>query len=229
MGIYSYNISIFAKSLLLTRIVQQNDWVVFIIVGCILLYVFMLIYLHRDSTVRVFLMQKFADSSNNYLSWLIVSAVFAVLLAVFISQSIPVVPKEITDVQLFGYELNKFGFTMLSLVVFYSLKSGLSYLFFAGTGSLKRWRLFQFAASKFYFVFSLVLMFLCVYQYYFEVDGLLVFDFYFIGFGAIFLFKIFFYLLSPNDILPEKWYYKLLYLCTLQLAPLMVIWTVLFI
>ena len=229
MGIYSYNISIFAKSLLLTRIVQQNDWVVFIIVGCILLYVFMLIYLHRDSTVRVFLMQKFADSSNNYLSWLIVSAVFVVLLAVFISQSIPVVPKEITDVQLFGYELNKFGFTMLSLVVFYSLKSGLSYLFFAGTGSLKRWRLFQFAASKFYFVFSLVLMFLCVYQYYFEVDGLLVFDFYFTGFVATFLFKIFFYLLSPNDILPEKWYYKLLYLCTLQLAPLMVIWTVLFI
>lgn len=222
------------------RIVQQNDWVVFIIVGCLLLYVFMLLYLHRDSSVRVFLMQKFADSSNNLLSWLIISFVSTLLLATLISQSIPIVPKKISDIHFFGYELNKFGFTFIALIIFYSFKSMLSYVFYAGTGSLKKWTLFQFTASKFYFTLSLILMMLCVYQYFYKVNDLQLinnfkphdlqlFDYYAFGFVFVFLFKIFFFLLSPNSILPEKWYYKFLYICTLQFAPVLVLWRVLYI
>ena len=222
------------------RIVQQNDWVVFIIVGCLLLYVFMLLYFHRDSSVRVFLMQKFADSSNNFLSWLIISFVSTLLLATLISQSIPIVPKKIRDLHFFGYELNKFGFTFLSLIVFYSLKSMLSYVFYAGTGSLKKWNLFQFTVSKFYFTLSLVLMMLCVYHYFYKVNDLQLinnfkphdlqlFDYYAFDFVFVFLFKIFFFVLSPNNILPEKWYYKFLYICTLQFAPVLVLWRVLYI
>ncbi|WHF50899.1 DUF4271 domain-containing protein [Chryseobacterium gotjawalense] len=212
----------------MVRIVQQNDWVVFILVGCILLYVFMLLYLHRDSSVRVFLMQKYEDSSNNFLSWLIISVVFTLLFAVLISRSVPIVPKRISDIHFFGYELNKFGFTLFSMIVFYGLKSALSYLFYAGTGSMKRWALFQFTASKFYFTLSFVLMALCVYQYFYEVNDLQLFDYCFTGFIGVFIFKIFFYLLSPRHLLPEKWYYKFLYICTLQFAPVLVLWKVLF-
>ena len=188
----------------------------------------MLLYLHRDSSVRVFLMQKFADSSNNFLSWIIVSVVFIVLLAVLVSQAIPVVPKKIRDLHLFGYEMNKFGFTFLTLLSFYGLKSVLGYLFYAGTGTLKRWSYFQFAASKFYFTVSLLLMLLCFYQYFYEFDVLKLFDFYFIGFIVLFLFKIMLYLLSPQHILPHKWYYKFLYICTLQIAPVIALWKLLF-
>ena len=224
----SRNILTFAKTLLLIRIVPQNDWVVFIIVGCILLYIFMLLYLHRDSSVRVFLMQKFADSSNNLLSWLIISLVFTLLMATFLSQSIPIVPKRISDIHFFGYELNKFGFTLLSLILFYSFKSVLSYIFYAGTGSIRRWSLFQFTASKFYFTFSLILMALCFFQYFFESNDLQLFDYYILGFIVVFIFKILFYLLSPNHILPDKWYYKILYICTLQIAPVLALWSVLY-
>ncbi len=223
-----FNILIFAKTLLLVRIVQQNDWVIFIIVGCILLYVFMLLYLHRDSSVKVFLMQKFADSSNNFLSWLIVSIVFTLLFATLISQSIPIVPKKISEIHFFGYELNKFGYTLLALILFYSFKSMMSYIFYSGTGSIKRWALFQFTASKFYFTLSLLVMVLCIYKYFYEVNDLQVFDYFFLGFIAVFIFKVFFYLLSPNEILPEKWYYKFLYICTLQFAPVLVLWRVLY-
>ena len=223
-----FNILIFAKTLLLVRIVQQNDWVIFIIVGCILLYVFMLLYLHRDSSVKVFLMQKFADSSNNFLSWLIVSVVFTLLFATLISQSIPIVPKKISEIHFFGYELNKFGYTLLALILFYSFKSMMSYIFYSGTGSIKRWALFQFTASKFYFTLSLLVMVLCIYKYFYEVNDLQVFDYFFLGFIAVFIFKVFFYLLSPNEILPEKWYYKFLYICTLQFAPVLVLWRVLY-
>lgn len=221
------------------RIVQHNDWVVFIMIGCLLLYVFMLLYLHRDSSLKVFLLQKFSDSSNNLLSWLIIGFVSTLLLATFISQSIPIVPKRISDLHFFGYELNKFGFTFLLLALFYSVKSLLSYLFYAGTGSLKKWTLFQFVSSKFYFILSLVLMILCIYQYFYRVEDLQLignfkmrdlqlFDYYALGFAFLFLFKISIYVLSPNRILPDKWYYKFLYICTLQFAPILVLWRVLY-
>ena len=188
----------------------------------------MLLYLHRDSSVKVFMLQKFADSSNNFLSWIIVSVVFIVLLAILISQSVPIVPKAVSDIHFFGFELNKFGFTLLTLLSFYGLKSLMSYLFYAGTGTMNRWPYFQFTASKFYFAISLLLMGLCFYQYYYEFDVLKLFDFYFKGFILIFIFKIMLYLLSPQHILPEKWYYKFLYICTLQIAPVIVLWTVLY-
>ena len=185
-------------------------------------------------------MQKFADSSNNLLSWLIISFVSTLLLATLISQSIPIVPKKISDLHFFGYQLNKFGFTFISLIVFYSVKSILSYVFYAGTGSLQKWTLFQFVCSKFYFTLSLVLMILCVYQYFYKVTDLQLiynfqahelqlFDYYVYGFAFVFLFKISFYLLSPNNILPYNWYYKFLYICTLQFAPVLVLWRVLYI
>lgn len=184
-------------------------------------------------------MQKFADASNNLLSWLIISCVSTLLLAALLSQSIPIVPQRITDLHFFGYELNKFGFTLFSLIIFYGLKSMLSYVFYAGTGSLSKWTLFQFTCAKFYFTLSLVLMILCVYQYFykvndlqllsdFKVQDLQLFDYYAFGFVLVFLFKITFYLLSPNNILPHKWYYKFLYICTLQFAPVVVLWKVLY-
>ena len=126
----------FAKSLELVRIAEQNDWVVFIIIGCLFLYIFMLLSLQRDSSVREFLVQKFPDSSNNFLSWVIISVVFCLVFATFISQYIPVVPKSIRDLSLFGYELNKFGFTFCVLRGFYFINNFLSYIFCAGTGAI---------------------------------------------------------------------------------------------
>ncbi len=188
----------------------------------------MLLYLHRDSSVRVFLLQKFEDSSNNFLTWLIISVVFVLSLATLISQSVPVVPAAIRKLSLFGFELNKFGFTLWVIFLFYFIKSLLTYIFFSGTGSGRKWPYFQFTASKFYFTVSLLLMVLCIYQHYFKVDLLQLYNYYFFGFLMIFLLKILLYLFSPQHILPIKWYYKFLYICTLQIAPVIALWSVLY-
>lgn len=218
----------FAKKLELVRIAQQNDWVVFIIIGCIFLYIFMLISLQRDSSVREFLLQKFPDSSNTFLSWLTISIVFSLLLATFISPYIPTVPKKVTQLQLFGYELNKFGFTFSAIAGFYVLKTVLSYLFFAGTGSLKKWPVFYFTVSKLYFCVSVIIMILCIANFFYPIDQFRVLPYYSIAFVMVFLFKLSFYFFHKNDILPEKWYYKFLYICTLQIMPVLVLWKVLF-
>ena len=188
----------------------------------------MLLSLRRDSSVTEFLLQKFADSTNNFLSWIIISFVFTLVLSVFVSQNIPVVPQKITDFQFSGYELNKFGFTFASISVFYFLKNICTYLYFAGTGAAKKWEVFHFIASKFYFCFSIVIMILCLIQYFYRFDKWVMFDVYLAVFAFAFLFKQIYYILHPSNILHQKWYYKFLYICTLQIVPVLVLWKLLF-
>lgn len=212
----------------MVRIAQQNDWVVFIITGCIFLYIFMLLSLQRDSSVREFLTQKFPDSNNNFPGWVIISVVFCLVFSAFLSQYLPVVPKKISNINLFGYELNKFGFTLSVITAFYFIKNFLTYVFFAGTGAIKKWSLFYFTVSKFYFCVSIILIFLCVISYFYPQNELQRLPYYFGGFVILFSFKQFFYFFHKNDFMPQKWYYKLLYICTLQIVPVLVLWKVLF-
>ena len=218
----------FAKNLELVRIAQQNDWVVFIIIGCIFLYVFMLLSLQRDSSVKEFLAQKFPDANNSFLSWAIISLVFCLVFSAFLSQYVPDVPRKVSACSLFGFELNKFGFTFLVILLFYFIRNALTYLFFAGTGSIRKWKLFYFTVSKFYFSISVVVIIACLISYFYNINELLWLPYFFGGFVFLFVFKLLFYFFHQSDIMPQKWYYKLLYICTLQIVPVLVLWKVLF-
>jgi hypothetical protein len=210
------------------RIPENNDWVIFILLGCIFLYVFMMNIIEREANLRDFLLQKYFDASNNLPSWVITSCVTALTLSVLISQYIPIVPKFVADLRLFGFQLNKFGFCLIAVVLFYVLKSSLGFLFFQSIGDGKKWTIFYFTSTKFYFILSFLLIILCVTHYYFPIDRNKMFLYYLFFFSIVFIFKIFFYLFHKNNILPEKWYYKFLYICTLQIAPLLLLWKLLF-
>lgn len=212
----------------MVRIAQQNDWVVFTIIGCIFLYIFMFRSLQRDATVKEFLLQQFPDATNNFLSWLIISFVFSLLFATFLSQFIPTVPKAVSDLHFFGFELNRFGFTFFSVLAFYFVRNVFTYIFFAGTGTIKKWQIFYFTAAKFYFFISMLLMILCVAAYFYDLDHHRLLPFYFWGILFILFFKLLYYFFHPNGIMPEKWYYKFLYICTLQIVPILVLWKILF-
>ena len=95
------------------RIPENNDWVVFILIGCLLLYIFMFNIIERGANIKDFLCQKYYDSSNNLASWMITSSVVILSLSVLVSQYVPIIPKYVADLQLFGYQLNKFGFSFL--------------------------------------------------------------------------------------------------------------------
>lgn len=210
------------------RIPENNDWVIFILVGCIFLYVFMMNVIERDASLKDFLLQKYFDASNNLPSWIITSCVTTLTLSVLISQYIPIVPKYIADLQLLGYQLNKFGYTLLAVLFFYLIKSTLGFLFYQSIGDGKKWTIFYFTSTKFYFILTFLLIILCVAHYYFPIDRNKMFLYYLCFFSFVFIFKVFFYLFHKNKILPEKWYYKFLYICTLQIAPLLLLWKLLF-
>ncbi|MCS3867760.1 hypothetical protein J3D55_000676 [Chryseobacterium ginsenosidimutans] len=210
------------------RIPENNDWVIFILLGCIFLYLFMMNIVEREANLKDFLLQKYFDASNNLPSWVITSCVIALTLAVLISQYVPTVPKFVADLQIAGYQLNKFGFCLIAIVLFYLIKSSLGFLFYQSIGDGKKWTVFYFTSTKFYFILSFLLIILCVTHYYFPVDRNKLFLYYLSFFAIVFIFKVFFYLFHKNKILPEKWYYKFLYICTLQIAPLLLLWKLLF-
>jgi Domain of unknown function (DUF4271) len=210
------------------RIPEHNDWVIFILLGCIFLYLFMMNVVEREANLKDFLLQKYFDASNNLPSWVITSCVITLTLSVLISQYIPVVPKYVADLQILGYQLNKFGFCLIAVIFFYAIKSSLGFLFFQSIGDGKKWTVFYFTSTKFYFVLSFLLIILCVTHYYFPIDRNKMFLYYIFFFSFVFIFKVFFYLFHKNNILPEKWYYKFLYICTLQIVPVLVLWKFLF-
>ncbi len=211
------------------RIPQHNDWVIFLLLGCLFLFVFMLRSLKRDSSILEFLQQQYEDSANNFLSGIITMVVFCLLMTALIAPNIPVVPSAVTDYHLLGYEINKFGFTLGAVMIIFSTRTVLSYLFFASTGAPKRWDLFSFVASKYYFCFSIAVMVLCIGQYYFNVDRFSFLNVSFYTLLILFLFKLIYYFLQKEPVLPQKWYYKFLYICTLQIVPVLVLWKILFI
>lgn len=210
------------------RIPENNDWVIFILLGCAFLYLFMMIGLLRDSTIREFVLQEYSDSANSLLSWLIVTVVFCLTFSVLISQYVPIIPKPFSELGLFGLQLNKIGFTIIAVFCFYLIKVVFGYFFYQSTGNGNRWSIFYFTNTRFFFIASLVLMVLCVAHYYFPIDHHRIFPYY-VGAGAFaFIFKIFYYLFHRNAVLPKEWYYKFLYICTLQFVPVIALWNILF-
>lgn len=189
----------------------------------------MVISLHRDSTIRNFLLQPYAETSNIFPSWILVSFAFCLLVATLVSQYVPIVPVYFAEWQLAGLELNKFGATLFAISLYYLLKAGLGFFLYQSIGEGRNWANLYFVSTKFYFVFSLILIILCFFNYYFDVDHYLAMQYYLAFFVFTFIFKQFFYLLSNEKTLPEKWYYKILYICTLQIAPFFALWKLLFI
>lgn len=210
------------------RIVENNDWVVFTVLGCAFVYALMFIILLKGIRLKDFYTLEFEEAPNSFIIWTVVSLVFCILASLLFSQYIPIVPKKISDLSILGLGLNKFGYTFLCVSGFYMIKTLLSYFFYLSIGNSKKWKIFYYTITKFFYSFSLILMVACLINYFFDIDKQKALPIYFLSLGIIFVFKIAFYTFHKNSILPEKWYYKILYICTLQIAPLLALWKALF-
>lgn len=211
------------------RIVEQQDWIVYCIVGAIVGYLLMFRTLHRDVTMVEFLQQPYENTNNNVLSWFFTTFLYCFSYAILFSYYIPVVPKLVVeDLSILGVHLNKFGFLLISLLLFYALKNILIYFFYGSIQSLKKFGHYSFVAQKYFLVYSFVILIFCVLQYYTSVNKESIFLFYLYLQLFAFILKIGIYLFHNQRILPDEWYYKILYICTLQILPNLLVWKFLF-
>ena len=210
------------------RIAEHNDWVIYCIVGSIFAYIILMSVFQRDANIKDFLTQKVDDSSNLLPSWLLISIVRNIMLALLLSQFVPIVPKIFSDIQVADIQLNKFGFTFLALLVFDLIRNILTYLFYAGTGSAKNLKGLTLVSSKYYFLESIGFLVGGFVLFYYPIDLVSYFYIIILTILGSFVLKNLIYLFHNQPVLPEKWYYKFLYICTLQIVPVLVLWKFLF-
>ena len=212
----------------LVRITEHNDWVVYCILGSIFAYIIVLSVFNRDANIKDFLTQKIEDSNNLTPSWTIISIVRSVLISLLLSQFVPVVPRFISDFQFFGIQVNKFGFTFLAVIAFDIIKNLLTFLFYNSIGDGKNLKGLALISSKFYFLESIGLIIAAFALFYYPLDLVRYFYVIITVLISLFVMKNFIYIFHNQAILPEKWYYKFLYICTLQIVPVLVLWKFLF-
>jgi len=202
--------------------------VVYCILGSIFIYIILLSVFQRDANIKDFLTQKIEDSNNLTPSWLIISIVRCVMLSLLLSQFVPVIPKVFSEIQFFGYQINKFGFTLMSVIVFDIIRNMLTFFFYSSIGSGKNLKGLTLVSSKFYFLESIALIIAGFTLYFYPIDPVKYFYFIIGLVVGSFVLKNLIYIFHNQTILPEKWYYKFLYICTLQIVPTLVLWKFLF-
>ena len=213
----------------MVRIVENHDWVIFTLLGIGFVYIIMLNWLQRGESLLDFLFQEYSGRQNNILNWSIISIVFCVVFSVLFSQYIPVIPPYIAEMEVNGFVLNKIGMMIILLLLFYLLRALVTLLFFSAIGQVKKFLVLAFAAQRFYFVESLLLAFLCLVHYYYVTDKGDAYIYYAFFMLVFFVGKNVFYFLHREKPLPEEWYYKILYICGLQILPVLAIWKFIFI
>ena len=207
------------------RIVEQHDWVIYCIVGIIMSYLILFKTLHRNISLAEFIMQPYENTNNNVLSWFFTTILFSLSFSVLFSQYIPVVPKFVAEnFSLLGVQFNKFGFLLTSLLLFYIVKNIIIYLFYGSIQELKKFGKYSFVAQKYYLIYSFVILALSIIHYYLSINKHKMFIFYVFVIIFGFLLKLSIYLFHNQRILPKEWYYKILYICTLQILPALLIW-----
>ena len=208
---------------------ENTDWVVGIILGSVLLYILVLHVLQRQPNIVKFLNQNFQDSGNIFPSFLIVSGVFILLLSTLIYSFVPSIPRFLTFLDFAGMELTRFGYTLLVLCVFYFIKFFCTFFFFSTVDIVKGWGKMYFLCLKYYLVLGVALIGFVFFVFFTSVSHFMLLQFFFYGAVIALFFKILYFLLHPAGILPKEWYYKILYICTLQFVPYIVLGKLLFI
>jgi hypothetical protein len=220
------------------RLPETHDWVVFVLLFCTILYLFLLNILQRDASIKSFVLQDFSETSNVFQSYAVIGIITTFLLSTLGANYLPVIPEPFNELQLLGYQLSNFGFCLLAIGSFYLIKSFLSFLFFQTLGAGNNWKLFCYTSSKFYFILSFLLVVLCYFQYFLElpfkgefymIDSRIALEVYLYLSLIALVFKNLYYLFNKNNVLPFSWYYKILYICTLQIAPVLALWKLIFI
>lgn len=212
----------------MVRIVENNDWVMFSILGLGFVYLVIFNWLQKELSIKEFLLQEYAIAQNNFLSWVFISVVFIGVFSILFSQYTPMIPRFFGELSVLGYKMNKIGFFIVIMSGYHLLKIILSFFFYQAIGQGRKLRRLVFVAQKFFFVESLLLMILCLVHYYFPIDRDLAY-FYYVGvLGVFFIGKILFYLFHREQPMPEGLYYKILYICTLQILPLLAVWKFIF-
>lgn len=215
-------------SLNIIRENTHNQWAIWVVLACLFAMVLLVIFTHQYGSFKKYLLQEYYESASHLTNWIALSIIFWLLQAVLVSPYLPMIPHDLVALHIGDYHLNKLGSVLLCSGLMQFSVSVLGAGLFLTTGNAERWPRYFYAISRFYFVYCLLLVVGIIALYYYPVDRYVFFVLLVTGFGIIFIFKQLYLIFHRLEILPAEWYYKILYICTLQFAPLLALWNYLF-
>ncbi|MDO5616812.1 MAG: DUF4271 domain-containing protein, partial [Cruoricaptor ignavus] len=157
----------------MVRFAENYDWVIFILLGAILVFIAVLQIFQRKAGLRDFFLQNYEDTGNTFPTWLVVSLVYITLLSTLVSHYIPIVPQFVEKIGIGDFSLNKFGFTFSAISLFYFIRFVFTFFFYSCIGQSKKWDKLYFVSTKFYFFISILLVIANFTNYYIIGNNLL--------------------------------------------------------
>jgi len=204
----------------LVRLVENNDWVILILLGVASVYATIFKILNKDQSLLEYMKLSAEYGGNILMNWIVSGIIYVFVLSVLLFNYISIIPDFILEKFYPNeYDLNRFLFVFVVFSLLYIVNAFLSYLFFIVTGNRKRWRSYVFAVNKFFYFVTIFICLLIIIYYFYPINRDIFFNLSIIFFVFLFLFKIIFLITSSNKVLPKEWYYKFLYICILQILP----------
>lgn len=210
------------------RLVENNDWVIFTLLGLVAMYLVMFYWLLRGISFWEYLTQGYKEAQNSVLTWVVVSIGFVVVFSLLFSQYIPVIPRLFLELEVEGWVLNRMGSMLLVLGGYYVVKFIFTAIFYASIGQIDKILVLGFVAQRFYYIQSVLLVIMSVFHYYYFPNNIFLYPYYEILVGVLLLVKNILYFFHKEHPLPNEWYYKILYICTLQILPFLAMWKFIF-
>jgi|GEM_PF-87950 len=215
--------------MILIRSVENNDWVILVLLGVASIYATMFRLLNKDQSLLEYMKLPVEYGGNLLMNWVVSGFIYVSVSSVLLFDYVQEIPDFVTDnISLWGYNFNEFWFIFIVNSVFYIIKCIFSYLFFVVTGNVKRWKTYVFVVNKLFYFAILPTCLLVFIYYFYPINQDYFFNILVIFFFLLLLLKNIFLIVSANKPLPREWYYKFLYICTLQILPHLILWWFLF-
>lgn len=212
------------------RIVHNHDWVIFSLLSIGFLYAFTFrIFLREISLKNFFFPKEEHIFSNMFLVWFNFTIGYIVNLCISFSQLLPSTSRLVNEISYDDWILNKIGFSLLCITLFQLFKFILSFIFISNYSDKKfLWKNFYFQSSRAILLQSIFLFGLNLLEFYGQIEKEILLYILIFVFGLFLFIKCCFFLFSRQSFLPNEWYYKILYICTVQILPEVIIWKFLF-
>lgn len=214
------------------RILLSNDWMtlLFLLLLVILFFVKKIAPLKFENVFarpfKVHILDKEIYENISFFNiFNIIFLVFsAIVLSILLFQTPLFLGKFISIEVAFDNNFDTFFVVFLKVLIFYFLKFIVEYFMFQVLQLQDKAFYFMVSKWNYYFTTSVYVFLLLIFEVYADLNNLLIYLF----IGGIYLITFIMHFLTNKNLIFSNFFYFILYICTLEIAPLLILFKLIF-
>lgn len=208
-------------------VIEQKAWGSVLFFCCVAYFIVLQVFF-RGRNFRTLLWGTEEELINKIPGYSLLSCVYILLLSMLTYILVPERPWSVLSWDIFGYRPNIFGFCLMVYAAYFIFKFLLGRLLYGLSGSTRKFIYLQTFMLRWYLLtvpLLLILSFVYFFHFYPNTNYNEAFRYFLLG---IFFIKLIGIVSLTQKVLPRNHYLKIVYLCTLQIMPVVVLIKVLF-